>query len=99
MSSTFAQRIDTARPFRLVPEFKDRVWGFPSLRDWFPDAPDGKVIGEAWFTAEENRTESGLPLSEVLARKPQVLGSGCNASFPELCPLLVKFLFTSSRLS
>jgi mannose-6-phosphate isomerase len=86
------------RPFRLLPEFKERVWGVDDLSDWFPGLA-AKSVGEAWFTASESKTESGIPFSEVLKHRPELLGTGCHADFPELCPLLVKFLFTSSRLS
>jgi mannose-6-phosphate isomerase len=88
----------TERPFRLIPELKERVWGVDGLSDWFPGLA-AKSIGEAWFTASESKTESGISFSEVLKQHPELLGSGCHADFPELCPLLVKFLFTSSRLS
>jgi mannose-6-phosphate isomerase len=93
-----ADHIDLTQPVRLLPAFRERVWGVDNLAHWFPEAP-AKTIGEAWFTAEENQTNSGLPLRELLQQKPEILGSGCHHKYPELCPLLVKLLFTSSRLS
>src|SRR3954467_12095412 len=60
-----------ARPVRLTPELRERVWGRTSLAPWFPDPfPDpGRTIGEAWYLSD------------------------CDL------PLLVKFIFTSDRLS
>ena len=52
-----AKNIDISQPFRLLPDFKERVWGVGDLANWFPQAP-AKTIGEAWFTAEENQTSS-----------------------------------------
>jgi mannose-6-phosphate isomerase len=86
------------RPFRLIPEYKDRIWGVSGLKDWFADAP-ARTIGEAWFTANDNRISSGPALGDLLRENPEVLGSGHDPAHPGLCPLLVKLLFTSSRLS
>lgn len=85
-------------PFRLIPDFRERIWGVSDLSKWFPDVHDGPV-GEAWFTASENRTALGPRLGELLAAQPQLLGTGCNPLHPGLCPLLLKLLFTTSRLS
>jgi mannose-6-phosphate isomerase len=87
-----------SRPFRLIPDFKDRIWGVTELSDWFPEAP-ATTVGEAWFTAQENRTETGEVLSDFLKQTPGALGSGGDETRPQLVPLLVKLLFTSSRLS
>jgi mannose-6-phosphate isomerase len=93
-----AYYVNRLRPFQLIPDFKDRIWGVAGLADWFPEAP-ATTVGEAWFTATENRTEEGVTFSELLKANPWLLGTGGDKSQPELCPLLVKFLFTSSRLS
>ena len=85
-------------PFRLIPDFKERIWGVSDLGNLFPDVPAGS-IGEAWFTAPHNRTSVGPSLGDLLRDQPQLLGSGCNPLFWGLCPLLVKLLFTRSRLS
>jgi mannose-6-phosphate isomerase len=87
-----------SRPFQLIPDFRERIWGVAGLSDWFPEAPS-TTIGEAWFTAENNRTEAGVPLSDFLKKTPGALGAGGDKDRPDLCPLLVKLLFTSSRLS
>ncbi|MFZ0592233.1 MAG: type I phosphomannose isomerase catalytic subunit [Bryobacteraceae bacterium] len=87
-----------SRPFRLIPEFKDRIWGVSGLKEWFADAP-ARTIGEAWFTSEDNRTDCGRALRDLLLENPELLGAGRDGKHPGLCPLLVKLLFTSSRLS
>lgn len=87
-----------SRPLCLIPEFKERIWGISGLNEWFADAP-ARTIGEAWFTSEDNRTCAGRRLGDLLREKPELLGSGRDVKHPGLCPLLVKLLFTSSRLS
>lgn len=84
--------------FRLIPEFKERIWGIDDLGGWFSDAGKGR-IGEAWFSAGENKTSLGPSLASILRESPQWLGTGANPEHPGLCPLLIKLLFTSSRLS
>jgi mannose-6-phosphate isomerase len=93
-----AYYVNRSRPFQLSPDFKDRIWGVTGLADWFPDAP-ATSVGEAWFTAQENRTDKGVTFSSFLKQNPAALGTGRDKARPDLCPLLVKFLFTSSRLS
>jgi mannose-6-phosphate isomerase len=56
------------KPVRLTQSFFEKVWGTPEVSPWY--VPDGRKIGEVWFTA------GGAPL-----------------------PLLMKFIFTSERLS
>lgn len=53
---------------KLIPDVLDKVWGSPSTDPWLAN-PEGRKIGEIWFSA------------------------------PEALPVLVKFLFTSDRLS
>lgn len=93
-----AKTLDLSSPFRLLPGFKERIWGAPNLKRWFDTAPDA-TVGEAWFTAEENRTADGSTLGDLLRDNPQILGNAGDPSHPSLCPLLVKFLFTADRLS
>jgi len=53
-------------------------------------------VGEAWFTADGNLTSSGPAFGELTRRHSvEILGPGQG----EECPLLVKILFTSERLS
>jgi mannose-6-phosphate isomerase len=57
------------QPVRLLPSFREKIWGATALEPWFPST--AQQIGEVWFTAED-----GQPL-----------------------PILVKFIFTTARLS
>jgi mannose-6-phosphate isomerase len=86
-------------PIRLEPLFRERVWGRESLAPFFPLQPSYRRIGEVWFTFEENPTAKGLPLRELLLANPTILGDAGNPKHPGICPILVKFLFTSERLS
>lgn len=86
-------------PVQLLPLFRERPWGCESLAPYFPDAPNGKRIGEVWFTCDENPTSMGMPLGELIRRYPNVLGEACHAAHPGICPLLLKLLFTTERLS
>jgi mannose-6-phosphate isomerase len=90
--------LDISKPLLLSPHFKHRVWGWDDVTSWFPDAPKG-VIGEAWFTAPDNLLRNGTEFGSLLRLHPRLLGKGRHAGHPELCPLLVKLLWTSSRLS
>lgn len=88
-------------PFRVFPRFLDKVWGAHELGPWFPDTPT--KTGEAWFTDSRNQTSlsspSGTPLS--LGDAVQLFGSRLlgSAIHGTQFPLLVKFLFTSEKLS
>jgi len=87
------------QPIRLLPIFRERVWGRESLAPYFPDAPRNQRIGEAWYTFTDNATSLGLSLGELLASEPRILGAAADPKHPGLCPLLVKMLFTTERLS
>jgi len=56
-----------AKPVRLTPSLREKVWGRTSLAPWFPD--QNERVGEVWYLA------------------------------PRELPLLVKWIFTSERLS
>lgn len=83
-------------PVRLQPLFKERVWGVQDLSPWFDGRGSEQPIGEVWFTADDNRTETGERLGDWL-KSGGVARTG--RGFTPHCPLLVKFLFTSERLS
>ncbi len=86
------------QPIPLEPIFRERVWGRGSLAPFFPNKSGNNVIGEVWFTFEENSTPLG-PFGEILKTHPGVLGSAADPRHPGVCPLLVKLIFTSARLS
>jgi mannose-6-phosphate isomerase len=95
VSSNFELR----RPFQLFPNFEKRVWGRESLAPYFENPTPHEKIGEAWFTSQNNRTSLGITLEELLASHGEILGTACHSDHPGVCPLLLKFLFTSERLS
>ena len=86
-------------PFQLFPLFRERVWGRESLAPFFEVAPRNEPIGEVWFTFQDNETSPGPKLGDLLREQPGILGTAANPDYPAQCPLLVKFLFTTSRLS
>ncbi len=87
------------RPFQIKPIFKERVWGRRSLAPYFQDVHPEIPIGEAWLTSDENETVSGVNFGDLIEQQPAILGTVRDPLHPRLCPLLVKFLFTTSRLS
>jgi mannose-6-phosphate isomerase len=76
----------TLAPVRLLPSYREKIWGSTKIEPWFHST--GAQIGEVWFTADDNRTEDGRTLAEWMREH----GGG---SFP----ILVKFIFTTARLS
>lgn len=71
------------QPLRVAPEFRERVWGRRNLQPFFTETFE-KPVGEAWFQCPGD---------------PELLGTGADPRHPGICPLLVKLLFTSERLS
>jgi mannose-6-phosphate isomerase len=87
------------KPIRLLPIFRERVWGRRSLAPFFPAPSSNQLIGEVWLTFEENSTSLGPSLGELIRNYPQMLGSARDPEHPDICPLLLKMLFTTERLS
>jgi mannose-6-phosphate isomerase len=93
------------KPVELLPLFQQRIWGKTSLAPLFPnqvDAPDPSTsvrIGEVWFSFIENPTSAGETLGELLKSHPEWLGEAANPQYPGVCPILLKLLFTTERLS
>jgi mannose-6-phosphate isomerase len=83
----------------LLPIFRERVWGRKSLAPFFQDLAPAKPVGEVWFTSSENQTSLGERFDELLALHPEILGAAADPAHPGTCPLLVKLLFTTERLS
>ena len=88
-----------SQPIQLLPLFRERPWGRENLAPYFERPTPGPRIGEAWFTFRENVTSDGGTLGELLNEHPGILGTGADSSHPGICPLLVKLLFTTERLS
>jgi mannose-6-phosphate isomerase len=91
--------VSLSGPIRLQPIFRERIWGRESLLPYFPNGAGKNRIGEVWFTFEENLTSQGITLGELLRAYPEILGTAADSSHPDVCPLLVKLLFTTERLS
>ncbi len=87
-------------PILLEPILRERVWGRDDL-PFFPcwRAANIRLIGEAWFTFEENSTSLGISLGELIRKHPEVLGNAADPKHPGICPLLMKLIFTRERLS
>ena len=129
-------------PLKLAPSFREKIWGSANLQPLFSAADglhetelpgasgnahrSGRLIGEIWYTFEENTVGNGLlagvTLGELMAREgARLMGSAfqptrlrrrsaddglTSPGFPASAslsqtyfPLLVKFLFTSDKLS
>ena len=87
------------RPIELEPIFRARVWGRETLAPYFSIDTGGQRIGEVWYTFEENQTALGKPLGQLLREHPEILGNARDPQHPGICPLLVKLLLTTERLS
>ncbi len=82
-------------PLRLLPSYREKIWGATALEPWFRDS-DTK-IGEVWFTFDQNRTEDGRVLSDLISEYGADF-TGADRPWDSF-PLLVKFIFTTDRLS
>lgn len=87
----------TLRPVRLLPTFFKKIWGTTTLDPWY-DAR-GSRIGEVWFTHDDAPTSAGCTLRELMERhQSDLLGSAARGPGGRF-PILLKFLFTSDKLS
>ena len=85
-------------PFKLMPHYKDYVWGGKKLR---PDAP---VTAEAWIVFEENTIVdgkyAGLSLNQLVDMEGEtLLGSRVYTQTGKRFPLLIKLLDCEKWLS
>jgi mannose-6-phosphate isomerase len=98
-------------PLKLVPRFVERVWGVDDVSRYYPNHKVGVTpIGEVWLTGEENVIASepgagslaGKTLNEVTRICDRSLLGAQMRPHPSgkpVFPLLIKFLFTSDKLS
>ena len=89
-------------PVRLEPKFVERTWGAADLSPWFPTPPPpaGDPYGEVWLTSDDCGTSEGLSLRALMEREgARLLGRQVKPAFGGRFPILVKFLFTSAKLS
>ena len=92
------------RPFLLTPAAKDYLWGGSRLNDDFGKGIQVSPLAETWECSTHPDGESlvnGEPLSRVLARHPQWLGTHpltATGGRPEL-PILIKLIDAREDLS
>jgi len=88
-------------PLLLVPSFDERPWGVRDLRPMYNQIVE-KPIGESWLTWEDNRVANGPLTGRTLGELSKQCRRdlvGASACYEDRFPLLVKFLFTSAKLS
>jgi mannose-6-phosphate isomerase len=89
-------------PFRLLPDFRERVWGSRDLSPIYSEVPGDKPIGEVWLTGDENRAASGPLAGSTLGELCRRFGRALvgEGNWPaDRFPLLIKFLFPRDKLS
>lgn len=88
-------------PFLLIPIFDERPWGVRDLRPVYTRIVK-EPIGESWLTWADSKIAngpfSGRTLGELAGQYKRDL-VGTAAAFEDRFPLLIKFLFTSDKLS
>lgn len=94
----------TLYPLHLQPDFRERPWGVRTLAPLYVHAvaPDAAPIGEVWLTGDDCRVANGTLKGKTLAEVSREFGRelvGTSAPEPERFPLLIKFIFTSDKLS
>ena len=89
-------------PIRLIPEFKERIWGTRDLSPIYGEAPGNAPIGEAWLTGDECKVADGPLAGQSLGELARRFGRqlvGEAAPQADRFPLLIKFLFPREKLS
>jgi len=86
------------QPFRLIPEYRERVWGGQRLQ------PGPRSIGEAWIVYEQNKIAGGPNAGRTLgalaaAEGERLLGKRTLRSTGLRFPLLIKLLDCHDWLS
>ena len=95
-------------PFRLEPQYVERIWGTPDLRPWYnfvsDPSPGHNPIGEVWLTGDDCRVKTGVlagkSLSEVFSNHAvAMLGHAAAERMQGQSPLLLKVIFAKEKLS
>jgi mannose-6-phosphate isomerase len=88
-------------PFRIVPYFSERVWGYHDLHPWYDRVAEGAPIGEAWLTGDQcvvaSGAHAGKALGTLFADHPEALLG--KAAPRNGSPLLIKVIFAKEKLS
>lgn len=85
-------------PFKLIPTYRDYVWGGQRLR------PEAEITAESWVVYEQNRVATGIYRGHTLADVANkegiaLLGSSTTAQTGSRFPLLIKLLDCAEWLS
>jgi len=89
-------------PLLLQPQFHERVWGTRDLSPFYSREVTGGPIGEAWLTGDKCAVANGPLAGQTLADLAQKFGKsflGDAARDVTRFPLLIKFLFSTEKLS
>src|SRR5580704_12736809 len=88
-------------PFRIEPQFVERIWGYRDLRPWFDRVAEKDPIGEVWLTGDAcvvaSGPHAGQTLRALFAQESQALLGAAATSADS--PLLIKVLFAREKLS
>ncbi|HXZ26982.1 MAG TPA: type I phosphomannose isomerase catalytic subunit [Terriglobales bacterium] len=89
-------------PLRLVPDFRERVWGTRDLAPIYTSPPGQQPVGEVWLTGDDCRVSNGPLAGQTLGELCRRFGRdlvGTSARRSDCFPLLIKFLFPEQKLS
>lgn len=85
--------------YKLVPEYKDYLWGGEKLKTDYGKQTEKTPCAESWELSLNahglTKTEDGRTLAEVLS--PKMLGKNCEKF--EFFPVLIKFIDAKQNLS
>lgn len=85
--------------YKLVPEYKDYLWGGEKLKTDYGKQTDKTPCAESWELSLNphglTKVEDGKTLAEVLT--PEKTGKNCEKF--EFCPVLIKFIDAKQNLS
>jgi mannose-6-phosphate isomerase len=88
-------------PFRIEPQFVERIWGYRDLRPWFDRVAEKDPIGEVWLTGDAcvvaSGPHAGQKLAALFAQESRALLGAVATSADS--PLLIKVLFAREKLS
>ena len=88
------------KPERLIPSYKDYVWGGTKLHRLYRKGQEGSVIAESWEASchpdGETRLTDGRTLRELVEQNPEVLGTERPS---DEFPVLIKFIDARTALS
>jgi mannose-6-phosphate isomerase len=107
MENSSQSTLSAWAPFRIAPQFVERVWGSCELGPWYEAPPAGRLIGEVWLTGDAcvaaSGAQAGKRLDELFAEASEAMlgaagadsntGTGCGS------PLLIKVIFAKEKLS